>query len=700
MAAGSHAEPPVGAPVASPPVPTPAAPSTSQTVGPLAVHLDDPLVVVDVGCREGEAQSWAPYGSKVRLIGFEPDVDECERLEREFDGPAERHFLPFALGAEPGTATLHVTRSAQSSSLYEPSRAVIDVHPQLTAHEEIGRREIPVTTLDAWVGETSEANLPHFLKLDVQGAELDVLRGAERSLRRVRVIQAEVEFAALYEGQPLFGDVDAYLRERGFVLWRLRGLRHLGVRDAGAEVGGIGTSLPAADAERHPSGGRLAWGDAIYVKAEMATPATASWQEALCDACVAAATGLPELTQIALAAALAGAPTHARPGIETTLESVRATGRGFPEPVSELEDAGFDRPADRDAIVERLSADIDWARREVERQRARPGFRAYDAAVRPLERVIARTSAVRRRVTHWTEPRLGVLGQHPPRPLRVPRRQLRLSAPRDAPAIALVTPSYNQGQFIERTIRSVLAQSYPALQYVVQDGGSGDETAAILERYRDRLHACVSEPDSGQAEAINRGFALTDGEIMAWINSDDILLPGALAAVGHHFKRNPSVDVVYGHRALIDEHDRQIGSWVMPRHAGWTLDYADLIPQETMFWRRSAWEKAGGQLNVDYRYALDWDLLLRFRDSGARFERLPLVIGGFRLHSEQKTTRQIDVGLAEIEQIRAQRLDRPISHSEAWKRLRPYLRRHVAAHTLHRIEMRCPPLRAEVDSSF
>jgi len=655
-------------------------------------------VVVDVGCRDGEASSWKPFDPRVRLIGFEPDAVECERLATAFVGPAERAFIPLALGAHTGSTALYVTRSAQSSSLYAPSREAIALHPQLAAHEQIAQRTVSVTTLDRWIDETGSTNLPHFLKLDVQGAELDVLRGAERSLEHVRAIQLEVEFERLYEGQALFGEVDSHLRERGFVLWRLRGLRHLALAGAGADAAGIGTSLPASDAERHPSGGRLAWADAIYVRADMARPAPRHpWQSGLRDACVAAAVGLPELTQIALASALASAPAHVRPGIDTSLETVRATGAGFPEPTSELELAGFEPTPDAADLIERLTADLDWARHEVERQRSRPGFAAYDALARQAERLSGRTAAARGRLRHWAAPRLGVLGQHPPRPLRIPRRQIGMTPPDDAPTISLVTPSYNQGQFIERTIASVLGQGYPALEYAIQDGASTDGTAAVLDRYRDRLLECVSESDDGQADAINRGFSRTSGEIMGWLNSDDVLLPGALAAVGRHFARHPDTDVVYGHRALIDEQDRQIGAWVMPRHAGWTLDYADLIPQETMFWRRSAWEAAGGRLDASYHYALDWDLLLRFRDSGACFKRLPVMIGGFRLHEAQKTTGQIDVGLSEIEAIRSQRLPEPISHSEAWARLRPYLRRHVAAHTLHRLQMRLRPLRAEIE---
>jgi hypothetical protein len=166
--------------------------------------------------------------------------------------------------------------------------------------------------------------------------------------------------------------------------------------------------------------------------------------------------------------------------------------------------------------------------------------------------------------------------------------------------------------------------------------------------------------------------------------------------VSRHFARYPETDVVYGHRVLIDHADRQTGCWIMPRHEDWTLDVADLVPQETLFWRRSIWDAAGGTVDTDYRYALDWDLLLRFKDAGARFVRLPYLLGGFRIHDDQKTTRDLDVGLAEIEAIRQLRLGHPISHAEAWRRLDPYLRRHVARHTLHRVAMRMPGLRAEI----
>jgi carbamoyltransferase len=258
-----------------------------------------------------------------------------------------------------------------------------------------------------------------------------------------------------------------------------------------------------------------------------------------------------------------------------------------------------------------------------------------------------------------------------------------------APGISIVTPSFQQAEFIERTIRSVLEQSYPKLEYFVQDGGSQDGTREILERYADRLTGWDARPDGGQAEAINLGFARTKGEIMGWINSDDILLPGALAAIGDFFHRHPDIDVVYGHRMLVDENDRQIGRWVMPSHDDEVLSWADYIPQETLFWRRRIWEKVDARVDESFRFAVDWDLLVRFRGAGARFARLPRFIGGFRIHSQQKTSAAIsDIGFKEMDRIRERVLGRVPSRVEVRNAVAPYLMRHVVSDLLLRIRER------------
>jgi len=296
----------------------------------------------------------------------------------------------------------------------------------------------------------------------------------------------------------------------------------------------------------------------------------------------------------------------------------------------------------------------------------------------------------------WTRPRLGVLRHHLPEQLRVPSSYLRTTPPMNPPSISIVTPSYEQGRFLGRTINSVVSQNYPRLEYFVQDGGSTDATREILERFDDSLSGWVSEPDGGQADAINRGFARTSGEVMAYLNSDDLLLPGSLAYVAGYFSAHPDVDAVYGQRVLIDEHDRQIGVWVLPPHDDQTLTVADYVPQETLFWRRSLWERAGAHIDESFKFAVDWDLLLRFREAGARVVRLPRFLGAFRVHDEQKTGNEDDLCALESTRLRERVLGRAMSDEEIFARTQPYLRRHVVYHTLHRLQERLPLPRSAV----
>src|SRR5919204_1282173 len=183
-----------------------------------------------------------------------------------------------------------------------------------------------------------------------------------------------------------------------------------------------------------------------------------------------------------------------------------------------------------------------------------------------------------------------LLRQHKPKELKAPARYTRNPKLGNPPVISIVTPTYNTGKFLERTMSSVLDQGYPRLEYIVQDGGSTDETKEVLERHRDRLQHCEMRPDDGHAHAINLGFEHATGNVMGFLNADDILLPGSLHYVAHYFERHPRVDLVYGHRVLIDENDMEIGRWVLPRHDDEVLSWADFVPQETLFWRRRTWE--------------------------------------------------------------------------------------------------------------
>jgi hypothetical protein len=301
-----------------------------------------------------------------------------------------------------------------------------------------------------------------------------------------------------------------------------------------------------------------------------------------------------------------------------------------------------------------------------------------------------------RRMRELTHPRLGILRQHPPVPLVVPTSYFTTDPPDAAPTISIVTPSFGQGHFLERTLYSVVNQNYPALEYVVQDGGSTDGTLEVLRRFDSSLTRWASEADDGQGDAINRGFAHTSGEIMAYLNSDDLLLPGSLAYVARYFMNHPDVDLVYGHRVIIDEHDGDIGCQVMPRHDDAELALLDFVPQETMFWRRSAWEAAGAQIDPSLRFAVDWDLLLRMRENGAKMVRLPRFLGAFRVHEDQKTSAWFDQCLVECEALRLRVHGRSISHDEAVARATPYMRRHVPYHLWHRLKTRLPLRRQQV----
>jgi glycosyltransferase involved in cell wall biosynthesis len=267
--------------------------------------------------------------------------------------------------------------------------------------------------------------------------------------------------------------------------------------------------------------------------------------------------------------------------------------------------------------------------------------------------------------THMWRP--GKLIQHSPVPLVIPPLPRPQLPEEQLPTMALVIPSFQQGCFIERTLKSVLCQDYPSLQVALMDGGSTDETPEVLEAYRNRLTHVRSESDGGQAAAINLGFQAVPGEICHWLNSDDILLPGAARLAAEFFVKNPRIDVVYGHRILIDADDREIGRQVLPPHDARALNWFDSVPQESLFFRRTAWEKVGG-LDANFRFALDWDFLVRLQLAGCRIARLPFFLGCFRIHDHQKTLTLIKtVGEEEMTVIRRRTLGAEFSHEKLQK---------------------------------
>jgi glycosyltransferase involved in cell wall biosynthesis len=294
-----------------------------------------------------------------------------------------------------------------------------------------------------------------------------------------------------------------------------------------------------------------------------------------------------------------------------------------------------------------------------------------------------------KRIKSIFAPRLGNLNQYPPRPMQLKPLTAKPQWPKDCPKVTIVTPSFQQGDFIERTILSVLNQQYPNLEYLVQDGGSKDSTVDVLKKYQSQLTGWVSEKDNGQSQAINLGLAKSTGDIMAWLNSDDLLLPGALEIVIAYFKKHPEVDVVYGNRLMIDENDMEIGRWIVPGHNSKVLSWADYIPQETLFWRRSIWDKAGGEIDETFRFAMDWDLLVRFRQAGAKFAHIPEFLGAFRIHEQQKTSAVInEIGFQEMNRIRARINGANISRKEIRKNIALFMLKHIMFDLIFRVKSR------------
>ncbi len=312
---------------------------------------------------------------------------------------------------------------------------------------------------------------------------------------------------------------------------------------------------------------------------------------------------------------------------------------------------------------------------------------------------------------------------HPPRGLR-PERYPAVSRKVRQPRLAIVTPSFQHVQFLGETMRSIMEQTNIDVQYVVQDGGSTDGSKALIERFVEhgerrkekgdqksepeasslppssllpapRLVAWASAPDAGQADAIVKGFAKTTGgpdDLMAWINSDDFYLPGALAFVAEFFGRNPAVDVLYGHRIVVNEESKEIARWFLPKHDDEVLRLNDFVPQETMFWRRRIWDKVGG-LDTSFKFAMDWDLLLRFQAAGARIVRVPYFLACFRVHQAQKTTALMkDVGEQEITLLRERTHGRPFPPRalENNPQIIRYLRRSAFVEFMWKLGVRLP----------
>ncbi len=207
------------------------------------------------------------------------------------------------------------------------------------------------------------------------------------------------------------------------------------------------------------------------------------------------------------------------------------------------------------------------------------------------------------------------------------------------PKLSIITPSYNQSDFLEETICSILDQDYHDLEYIIIDGGSTDSSVEIIKRYDEHIAYWVSEPDNGQTHAINKGLKRATGDIIAWINSDDVYVPGAFERVAKAFYENPDADIIYGDGLLIDSNGNRI-----KRRYGINFNYnmwfyGVVEPfQPEVFYRRRAIEKAG-LLDESFHMMMDREWWIRMARCGCRFHHIPELLGALRRHDDAKSSK-------------------------------------------------------------
>jgi glycosyltransferase involved in cell wall biosynthesis len=250
------------------------------------------------------------------------------------------------------------------------------------------------------------------------------------------------------------------------------------------------------------------------------------------------------------------------------------------------------------------------------------------------------------------------------------------------PKISLVTPVWNSGKYIEQTIRSVLAQGYPNLEYFIVDGGSTDGTLDIIPKYEKQISGWMSEPDKGMYDALNKGYARTTGDIMGWISATDMLHVGGLSVVGSVFRDFPEVEWITSRATNFNDEGMTVNVLDIPHWSRYRFlaGANKYIQQESTFWRRSLWDKAGGHLDSSRRMSGDFELWVRF------FRHAPLytvdaLIGGFRMHSASLSVQQVD----ECHRIQQEVVDAELDRYDAPRSLRAFRRLHRAIYHIPKV---------------
>jgi glycosyltransferase involved in cell wall biosynthesis len=232
------------------------------------------------------------------------------------------------------------------------------------------------------------------------------------------------------------------------------------------------------------------------------------------------------------------------------------------------------------------------------------------------------------------------------------------------PLVSIITPSYNHAEFLDETIRSVLAQDYANIEYIVVDGGSTDGSVETIKRYQDRIAKWVSEPDAGQSDAINKGFRMATGEIVAWLNSDDLYFPDAVSTAVRRFQQDPLLGLFYSDCVFVDRDGQFLRYFteVEPYSEFRLRNCSDFVMQPSTFFRRETLFEIG-LLDTSLHYCMDWDLWCRFAKNKCRIHYEPKLVAASHIYGATKTQSGGRVRLNEVQRVMRRHRTSPWPHA-------------------------------------